>query len=218
MAERIIEIRSLCIEPEYVIDYSDYEHRIRLIEERGREIELRYNHNHDEKGRFCSGVGGGRAPVRNDIDNLVENDIIESDTFHCYGDYLRDKMGSAKDSNPEEFEEIKNDVESQGGKLILLKNNTKMVCNVSKGEPGVIEVDENISLAGLKHEYRHFLDDMENGNPGLAYYLFDRDAFFNYERRGYEEELKIARKFGYHEAEKKILGEIEKRRKEIYGE
>ena len=49
MSERIIEIRSLCIEPEYVIDYSDYERRIRMIEERGREIELRYNHNHDEK-------------------------------------------------------------------------------------------------------------------------------------------------------------------------
>ncbi len=25
------------------------------------DIELRYNHNHDSKGRFCSGIGGGRS-------------------------------------------------------------------------------------------------------------------------------------------------------------
>lgn len=61
-----------------MIDYSDYERRIRLIEERGRELELRYNHNHDEKGRFCSGVGGSRAPVRNDIDNSGGSGIIKT--------------------------------------------------------------------------------------------------------------------------------------------
>lgn len=31
----IIEHRSLCMEPELVIDYSDYERRLRAIEERG---------------------------------------------------------------------------------------------------------------------------------------------------------------------------------------
>lgn len=76
MSERIIEYRSLCIEPEYVIDYSDYERRIKIIEERGRELELRYNHNHDEKGRFCSGVGGGRAPAKT-VDKSAESGIIK---------------------------------------------------------------------------------------------------------------------------------------------
>ena len=32
----------------------------KLNGEERAEIELRYNHNHDEKGRFCSGGGGGR--------------------------------------------------------------------------------------------------------------------------------------------------------------
>ena len=79
MSERIIECRSLCIEPEYVIDYSDFERRIKVIEERGKELELRYNHNHDEKGRFCSGVGGGRAPAKNAIDKSQKSDIIKSE-------------------------------------------------------------------------------------------------------------------------------------------
>lgn len=78
-------------------------------------------------------------------------------------------MGSAKDNQLYEMLRIKDDVERKNGKLVLLKNNTKMVCNIFKGKPGIIEVDENISLAGLKHEYRHFLDDLKNGNPGIAY-------------------------------------------------
>lgn len=93
-----------------------------------------------------------------------------------------------------------------------------MVCNVEKGNPASIEVDENISIGGLKHEYRHFLDDMDNGNPGLGFYLKDKDKFFEYEVRGYEEELKIARELGLSKVEDKILTEIEKRRREIYGE
>lgn len=74
MEYRIIEHRSLCIEPEYIFDYSDYERRIRIIEEQGKEIELRYNHNHDEKGRFCSGSGG--AAVKK-VDNSAESGIIK---------------------------------------------------------------------------------------------------------------------------------------------
>lgn len=137
--------------------------------------------------------------------------------FYCYGDYLRDVMGSAKDNNVEEFQRIKKEIEEAGGKLILLKNNTKMVTNVQKGEPAIVEVDENISIGGLMHEYRHFKDDLEAGCPGFAHYLKNPDAFFEYERRGYEEELEIARKNGYNDIVKKIENEIEKRRKEIYG-
>ena len=42
------------------------------------------------------------------------------------------------------------------------------------------------------------------------------DEIHQYEKRGYEEELFYARQYKNAEAEKKILNEIEKRRKEIY--
>ena len=60
MIEKIIEIRTMINDNIIYLDYSDYERRLQLIEMRGRLLELRYNHNHDEKGRFCSGGGGGR--------------------------------------------------------------------------------------------------------------------------------------------------------------
>lgn len=184
----------------YMAERIDLLCRRGIIEERFDDDQPR-----DDYGRWTSGESG-------------ESNLSESQEFHCYGDYLRDYLGSAKDNNPEEFAQIKDDVESKGGRLILSKENPNMVCNIRRGEPGIIQVDENISIAGLKHEYRHFLDDMENGNPGLAYYLKDKDIFFEYERRGYEEELNIAREFGYKDAEQKILKEIENRRRDIYGE
>lgn len=73
MTERIIEIRSLLIEPEYVIDYSGYERRIKVIEERGKALELRYNPNHDEKtGRFTTSPNTAEG-----IDKSVKSGIIE---------------------------------------------------------------------------------------------------------------------------------------------
>lgn len=146
---------------------------------------------------------------------LVNLNNIE--ILHCYGDHLREMLGAALKNNQEEVKTIVSDIKRLGDSIVFLENNTKMVCNIRKDEPGVIEVDENISIGGLRHEYRHFLDDVENGCPGLAYYLKDKDAFFEYELHGYEEELAIARKSGYIEIEKKIVNEIEKRRKEIYG-
>lgn len=49
------------------------------LDEQRAEIELRYNHNHDEKGRFCSGRGGGRFSSGNSaksLDNSEKSDII----------------------------------------------------------------------------------------------------------------------------------------------
>lgn len=64
-------------EPVCIPDYSDYERRLQYIELRERLLELRYNHNHDEKGRFCSGGGRLSSSSGNSvksIDNSTESD------------------------------------------------------------------------------------------------------------------------------------------------
>lgn len=76
MTEKIIEIRTRITETVCIPDYSNYERRLQYIELRGRILELRYNHNHDEKGRFCSGRGGGRFSSGNSaksLDNSTES-------------------------------------------------------------------------------------------------------------------------------------------------
>lgn len=95
MTEKIMETRTHMVENVRLLDYSDYERRLQYIEFRERidrldYMELRYNHNHDEKGRFCSGGGGGRmsssekklysnggANPEKSVDKSEESDIIE---------------------------------------------------------------------------------------------------------------------------------------------
>ena len=67
----IIEHRSLCMEPELVIDYSDYEHRLRAIEERGW---ITKNGRHILIGdEGCSSGGAGRKFGKN-IDKSGKSD------------------------------------------------------------------------------------------------------------------------------------------------
>lgn len=159
-------------------------------------------------------------PTRAERTRIVQGRLkekVEYKGLYCYGDYLRDVLGSALKNNPEETAAIVKAVKTAGGEIEFLKDNSNMVTDMKKGRPAIIKVDENISIGGLKHEYRHFLDDIDNGNPGLGYYMQNPDEFFRLEKRGYEEELAIARELGYTDIEKKILNEIEQRRREIYG-
>ena len=95
MTEIIMEIRTFIDDDVKYINYSDYERRLQYIELQERIdrlfcMELRYNHNHDEKGRFCSGGGGGRfssekklysnggANPEKDVDNSEKSDIIKT--------------------------------------------------------------------------------------------------------------------------------------------
>lgn len=135
---------------------------------------------------------------------------------NCYGDYLRDVLGPARLNNKKELEAIERDVKMKGGSIRYL-DNSKMVTNVSKGSPATIEVDRNISIAGMKHEHRHFLDDLANGMPGIGYYISHPEKFEEFEMNGYREELEIARDLGYNEIYKTIVNEMNKRRAEING-
>lgn len=222
-----------------VLNYSEYQEAIeagkthkRWITENDNKVRETHRELHRKelpiREFFQVGVAQMRFPKDYEKASMFPEELVgcrctieylpkDTEEFHCYGDYLRDVMGSAKDNNPEELQEIITQVESMGGEVHLIPNHTSMTTDIRKGAPGIIKVDENASIGAIRHEYRHFLDDMANGNSGLRYYLEDNDKFFEYEKRGYEEELAIARKYGYNDIEKKILKEIERRKKEIYG-
>ena len=134
-----------------------------------------------------------------------------------YGDHLKKYLGSASENFPERYNEIISAVESAGGKIIF-GDSPDMITNVQKGAPAIIRVPKDVSIGGLEHEYQHFVDDMENGNPGLAYYIQDPDILWKYEKRAYEKELEIAEQYGYNEAIKEIKTEMADRKKEIYAE
>ena len=73
MKDVIIEYRYREDPPDFSEYYEKYERRIRAVEESGRELELRYNHNHDEKGRFTFSSGGAKR-----VDKSEKSAIIKS--------------------------------------------------------------------------------------------------------------------------------------------
>lgn len=54
--------------------YVGYKLRIIILEQRA--LELRYNHNHDDRGRFTFSSGGGSVPKK--VDKTGKSDIIKS--------------------------------------------------------------------------------------------------------------------------------------------
>ena len=163
-------------------------------------------------------ASGQPMPDNMTYEEWTEEQDESAGVMHDYGDYLAPVLGSAKENDKEELEKIIFDVKSKGGDFIFVKESRKMVTNIIRGQPATIEIYEGASIAAVKHEYRHFLDDLSNNNPGFAYYLRNPEVFFAYEKRGYQEELEIAKKLGYNDIEEKILDEIEQRRKEIFNE
>lgn len=129
---------------------------------------------------------------QNSVLNFGKSDII-NENLNFYGGHLRNKLGPALKNNKKEVDEIVNYVTSRGGKVEFLKDNKNMVYNAFwGGKPGIIQVDENISIAALMHEFRHFKDDEKSRYIGL-WVIADNDTFWRYEFNGYVEELKMAR-------------------------
>lgn len=55
--------------------FAAYELRIITLEQDF--LELRYNHNHDDKGRFCSGGGGGNSLDKSEKSGIIKAEIEE---------------------------------------------------------------------------------------------------------------------------------------------
>lgn len=145
----------------------------------------------------------------------VKSGMIKS-KLNSYGDHLRTRLGSALENNKDEVNRIVAYVESRGGKVLFSARKDMFYNAPGNGVAGNLEVDEDCSIAALRHEFRHFLDDEEHGFIGIRM-AFDRDAFWKREFDGYMEEIRLARKYKEYDAGRKILDEMRKRKGEIYG-
>ena len=178
----------------------------------------------NDKGRWVT-IHGHHVFVKDDV--MTESEKIRTDlkldpklsldVFRDDTDYLYKVLGAARFNNKEELEEIVKDIEAKGGKVIFHDDPTKIVYNapIYADDKGILELYKNCSIAAVRHEYRHFLDDYERGYPGLKYYMRNRELFKEIEERGYQEELAIALKLGYNNIANDIRKQIEKRKKDI---
>ncbi|MFP9131295.1 hypothetical protein [Niallia sp. BSM11] len=82
-------------------------------------------------------------------------------------DPLKEILGAGRQSHPEQWNSIINTMKSQGVEVVY--KDGVMAYSPSRGNPGQLVIDKNSSIGVLIHEYTHYLDDMNQGFPGMSY-------------------------------------------------
>lgn len=131
-------------------------------------------------------------------------------------DILRAVLGAAQDSHREECAAILADLEAAGCRVEFRRG--QLAYSPSRGAAGGIILDPEASIAAWRHEYQHFLDDRDNGYPGLSYYFTNPAEYARLEQRGYEQELQLARELGRSDLETLIVGQMHQRIRELSGD
>jgi hypothetical protein len=136
--------------------------------------------------------------------------------FNTYGDALRENLGPAYQSHKAEYDDILNQAKEYGVEVTFRKGTLAYEPSLTAGKPGRLILDPDASIGALRHEFKHLLDDATMGHPGFQI-MANRDAFWELERRGYMEELNLARQIKDTKAEQLILQEMQERMNEIFG-
>ena len=136
--------------------------------------------------------------------------------FRAEADLLLPKLGPARVSHPEEFERILEHLEKASVELVI--RSKCLAYSPATGQPGRMILDEEFSIAAIRHEYRHFLDHHAMGYPGLRPFLEDFRLFARFEVRGYLEEIRTAREMKHGESVKKIIEQMKSRVRELLGD
>ena len=135
--------------------------------------------------------------------------------FLTTNDPAREKYGAAKDSHPEEYLRVLNILRENG--VDIDQSRPMMAYSPAKNRAGRFILDPQASIAALRHEFKHFLDDKAFGYPGLKFYREDDEKFWTMEFWAFVEELKFARRQKDYDLAGKIVKLMRERKSEIFG-
>lgn len=156
------------------------------------------------------------APEYGEMDFEEWTESHTEKLFNKQNDPLFDKMGSIKDTNPQEMNRIVESARNKGVEIINGTNSMSYAPGLRKGQPGQLHIDGTDSLGAWKHEERHMLDDEEDGWAGMAG-LMDVERRSEMEYNAYKVEIEIAKKHGFTDTVKQLKAACKKEIKEIGG-
>ena len=142
---------------------------------------------------------------------MEQLDEIDNIRFQANADLLFPILGPAHISHPEELQEMLRQLE-KASIQIRYQSDTYAYDMVDR-----LIIDPDASIGAWKHEFRHFLDDMELGHPGMRYYFENFDEFWRLEFQAYMEEINIARQIREFGVARSILEQMRDRRRQILG-
>lgn len=118
--------------------------------------------------------------------------------FYTKDDPIREYIGSAEKSHPQELREMKEDIERSGVDITRRAGAMGYFPGLSAGKVGNINIEEGASISAWMHEYKHFCDDREDGYLGFRVFQ-DSAKCAERERRAYQVEIDFAKERGYND-------------------
>lgn len=171
------------------------------IMEKQRELEERYNHNHDSKGRFTFSSGGSSKPG---LTSGGGSGRINDNKFHTLHDPMFEVTGAAEISHPEEIKALEEHIASLGATLV--RPDTEELNyqpGLTSGEAGRVVISKNASYSAWLHEVKHLDDDYADGYLGMRVFANPQKCIQR-EKDAYEIEIQLAKKAGRNDIVKRL--------------
>lgn len=149
------------------------------------------------------------------IDRLFRKAIRLFERLDNHSDLLKARLGAAQASHPEEYDRILAELKDAGVEIVFRTG--ECAYSPERNAPGRIILDPGCSIGAVRHEFRHFKDVQEQGFPGLGFYYRNLNEFVRLERRGYREELLLARELRDRRLKRSVLRQLRRRIDELYG-
>lgn len=123
--------------------------------------------------------------------------------FYTKDDPIREYIGAAEKSHPQELREMKEDMERSGVDITKRAGAMGYFPGLSAGKVGNINIEEGASISAWMHEYKHFCDDRADGYLGFR--IFQNSAkCADRERQAYQVEIDFAKELGYNDIVKRL--------------
>ena len=123
--------------------------------------------------------------------------------FYTKDDPIREYIGAAEKSHPQELREMKEDMERSGVDITRRAGAMGYFPGLSAGKVGNINIEEGASISAWMHEYKHFCDDRADGYLGFR--IFQNPAkCADSERQAYQVEIDFAKELGYNDIVKRL--------------
>lgn len=133
--------------------------------------------------------------------------------FKSGADFAFENYGSAKVNYSEEFESILKIIADKGSYIVWREK--WLAYSPAKNKSGHLILDENASVAAMRHELQHLIDDESYGFPGLGWYMQYPAIYRQLKFRGYLAELSFAREKKDFDLARQIIENMRVRRFEL---
>ena len=143
--------------------------------------------------------------------------VPKSNRLNSKADPMAEVYGAGEVSNPVEVKQYRNELKDAGVRLVEREEEALGYAPaLISGEPGTVYISKGASYSAWMHEMQHMRDDQAAGWLGMRV-IKDPDKRYAWEIKAYNIEIEMAKKAGREDIVERLIENLEKERREIYG-